>query len=57
MQLSGEHSEGGAEVCSGSVGVVVAGSPWSNPLTYGALLLAALSGVGLWAAAAAKGGS
>jgi hypothetical protein len=57
MQLSGEHSEGGAEVCSGSVGVVVEGSPWSNPLTYGALLLAALSGVGLWAAAAAKGGS
>ena len=44
MQVSGEHRENGAVVCSGSVFVKVTGSVWSNPLVYGALGLLVISG-------------
>lgn len=44
MRLHGEHRENGTVRCSGSVYVKVAGSVWSNPLSYGSLGLLAISG-------------
>ena len=60
VRLHGEHREDGAVVCSGEVGMKVAGSVWSNPLSYGSLVVLAVSAAGLVAAArpaAAKGGT
>ena len=34
MRLHGEHRENGVVVCSGAVNVKIAGSIWSNPLSY-----------------------
>jgi hypothetical protein len=53
MTLSGTHSEGGSEVCSGSVGMVVEGGLFDNPLAAGAVGGLVVSGAGL--AFAAKG--
>jgi hypothetical protein len=50
MRLHGEHRENGVVRCSGSVYVKVAGSAWSNPLSYGSLgVLAISAGVLLFA--------
>ena len=43
MRLHGEHRENGVVRCSGSVYVKVAGSVWSNPLSYGSLGVLAIS--------------
>lgn len=45
--LTGTHSEAGSEVCSGSVGMVVDGNLFSNPLGVGSLAGLVLSGAGL----------
>jgi hypothetical protein len=50
VHLSGEHLEGGAEVCSGSVEIEFEGS-FGNPLLYGSLVITALSAAGLVVAA------
>lgn len=52
--LTGSHSEGGSEVCSGSVGMVVDGNLFSNPLAIGSLATLVLSGAGLVFAAKGK---
>jgi hypothetical protein len=54
MRLSGVHREEGAEVCTGSVGLVVDGSVTSNPAAIGAAVLLVLSGAGLGLAAKGK---
>jgi hypothetical protein len=54
MRLSGVHREEGAEVCTGSVGLVVDGSVTSNPVAIGAAVLLVLSGAGLGLAARGK---
>jgi hypothetical protein len=50
VNLSGEHLEGGAEVCAGSVEIELEGSS-GNPLLYGSLVITALSAAGLVVAA------
>jgi hypothetical protein len=48
MKLRGEHRENDAVVCSGSVYVKIAGSVWSNPLSYAAIGLLVISAVMLF---------
>jgi hypothetical protein len=43
MRLHGEHRENNVVVCSGEVNVKVAGSIWSNPLTFADLGLLVIS--------------
>jgi hypothetical protein len=43
MRLHGEHRENNVVVCSGAVKVKIAGSVWSNPLSYAAIGLLVIS--------------
>ena len=43
MRLHGEHRENNVVVCSGEVGVMIIGSVWSNPLSYGGIGLLVIS--------------
>lgn len=54
MTLSGVHREEGAEVCTGSVGMVVEGSMTSNPLAIGAAIALVASLAGMVVAARGK---